>query len=348
MAVGYDFLNARAKALKSRLVSSDRFRKWSHLGRVTAFAEALAATTPYGREIRQKDVSRIGPAELEAIFLGHLTEAFRSLWREAEPQVSRWLELWLAPWDLANIERILRGWRCGLSSEAIASTWVLAGTLSAEELDGLQAAGDVTALARRLAARRGLYQRWALALKRGGEQAPARLEEKLDAVWAGYAVSEAETNGENGATFAAFFSWEADTRNVMSALRLAHGGGGKEVAFLPGGHRLLRKLWEEMAIRQSLEGAFSLLEGTVFFEAVRREVPPFEPERALGRTEKRLRALTLQECGKLYLRASPLGIGVVLRYMQLEANEVENLRRIAYGLASGLPAGLIEEGLVFA
>ncbi len=224
---------------------------------------------------------------------------------------------------------------------------VLAATLSPGEVADLAAAGNVATLALRLERCGGIWSYLARELRRAPEALRAT-EERLDLGWATYASERAGEKSRQAEVFAQFLAWHIDTRNVLTALRLANDGGGEKAPFLPGGRRLNEERFRVLSTRGNLSQALPLLEPTPFWGAVREEGVPFEAEMALGRIERRLWALVIEEGGRICRKNDPLGVAVLLHYTELLANEARNLRLICQGLWRRVPSGLIEERLILA
>lgn len=345
MAGSYDYLNARAKGLKARLLPLAKLRELSQSGTMAALVETLGAIRPYAAYLRAGDLPETA-AGCENALLRSLSATLHRLWAQADDEVRRWLEVWLAPWDLANVHSVLRAWRSETPAAVLATVWSATGTLSVETLNELAASGTIDALARRLGSRGALFGEVARALRRAASEPERRVEDALVLVWAQWAVKVREVGGADAETFGAFFGWEIDGRNVRTALRLARDGGGDPAWFLPGGARVTRAEWARIAGQARLEDAVPLLATTPFAEmAVAR---PGEGEIGLEQIDRRIRKRVLDQSAELYERSDPLGVGVLLHLVQLKATEIDNLRLIAHGLERGLSAGLIEEQLTLA
>ncbi len=65
----------------------------------------------------------------------------------------------------------------------------------------------------------------------------------------------------------------------------------------------------------------------------------------MSEIENQLRRFRIRWRSKLILK-DPLGIGVLLAYMALKTNEVQNVRSIALGIEIGLDSEAILESLV--
>ena len=345
MPGSYDYLNARAKGQKAKLLPAAKLSALSRSGSLAALVETLAATPSYAADIRAGDLPETA-AGCEAALIRSLSTTLHRFWIDADNEVRRWLEIWLAPWDLANVHSVLRALSTGKAATRLAPLWNATGTLSLDTLNQLAASGTIDALARRLGSKGALFGELARALRGVAGEPERRVEDSLVQVWAQWAVRAVETGGPEAETFAAFFGWEVDGRNARVALRLARDGGGTSAPFLPGGARLTRADWVRIASQERLEDAVPVLATTPFAGRIAADLA--DSGIGLAPIDHRIRKFVLDRSVELYNRSDPLGIGVLLHLVRLKANEIDNLRLIAYGLDRGQPAGLIEEQLTLA
>lgn len=336
MSVGYEYLNARARGLMARLLPAPQLKELARSPELPSFLVALATSTPYGPEASAL-------RDVEAALSRRVVGVLRRLWQQADSEPRRWLEPWLARWDLENLKRIVRA----VVTRTPLDSVVLAATLSPAEIADLSAAGSVATLANRLERCGGIWSHLARDLRRVSETLRAT-EERLDLGWATYASERAGEKSTQAEVFARFLAGHVDARNLLTALRLAKDGGGEKAPFLPGGGGLNEERFRMISTRGNLSQALALLEPTPFWDAVREEGAPFEAEMAVGRIERRIMAMVVEENGRFYRTSDPLGVGVLLRYTVLLANEARNLRIIAQGLWRRVPSGLIEERLILA
>lgn len=346
MALGYPYLNARAKGLKARLLGNESLRRLCQVRDMEELVLRLADEPRYGRRLREEFGEAMSPRRIEAGLEAELSAVFESFWRDSRPEIRRWLELWLAPWDLANLKILLRGWASGAAAEALTSRWAVRGVLSENELEELAAASSVSELARRLAPRSPLFTEIARVLRTWEDAPRVEAEETVDRAWAACVAAEVGRDGEDGATLGNFLAPEMEARNLLVALKLARDGGARHVVLLAGGRAATERLARNVAEQPSLERGLDALEGSAFASIAEAEALPFEAERALERIERRLRAYVLRAGGRVYAGSDPLGVGVLVRFLQLKANEVVNLRAIVRGLEQRLPGGVTERRLV--
>ena len=137
-----DYLNARVRGLKGRLLSTQRLLELARLDGVAAFAGALLAGSPYAALLEAAGGLTAGAAALERALVERLSNVLARLRRIADERTAPWLRLAVAPWDVANVKRILRGIRSGASLDETARAFAPVGALSIAELRTLAGAGS--------------------------------------------------------------------------------------------------------------------------------------------------------------------------------------------------------------
>jgi vacuolar-type H+-ATPase subunit C/Vma6 len=148
---------------------------------------------------------------------------------------------------------------------------------------------------------------------------------------------------------------EADLANVLTVLRFAQSPHERnllrnrldtdEVAYLligPGhiAHELLTDAFRQDTVTSAIE----TLSGTFFGPALRAGLDAYVRSNRLSEIEKQLKHYRLVWMAG-QIRKDPLGIGMVLGYVALKVNEVNNIRWITKGLDLGLKADAIRAEL---
>lgn len=344
MASTIDFLNARARGLKGRLLPRAKLLELARLDGIPAFVGALLLGTPYARHLQEIGGIASGVADCERATGERLSTTLAGLRAAASEPIAGWLRLFSAPWDVANVKRILREWPRSTPEEMVRE-WMPYGAFSHDELRALAATGSPLEMVRRLEARGELGQALARAL-RDSPRPGRELEDQLDIAWAEYGERRSREPTDFARAFRRFFEWQIDAANVRTALRSARDGGRESGVFLSGGRRFTLERFRVASGRSSLPQGYAALDGTAFFVAVREESPPFEASSSLARVDERLQMVVLERSRHIYRMEDPLGIAVPLWYSLLAAQEARNLVKILYGLKHRLPRPLIEEQLV--
>ncbi len=144
---------------------------------------------------------------------------------------------------------------------------------------------------------------------------------------------------------------EADLANLLTVLRFAHtpaehsflreriGSDDLSRLFLGPG-RLAFELLAHAGAQDSVEAAVSILAGTPYEIPLKKGLEAYARSSRLSSIEKSLKRFRLEWLVAL-IPKDPLGIGVVLGYIALKINEVNNIRWIAQGANIGLKAEAI-------
>jgi vacuolar-type H+-ATPase subunit C/Vma6 len=148
---------------------------------------------------------------------------------------------------------------------------------------------------------------------------------------------------------------EADLGNVLTVLRFAQYPhernrlrdrlGTDEIAYLliGPGHIPFEVLTD--AFRQdTVTSAIETLSGTFCGPALRAGLDAYARSNRLSDVERQLNHYRLAWMAG-QIRKDPLGIGMVLGYVALKVNEVNNIRWITHGINLGLKADPIRAGL---
>jgi vacuolar-type H+-ATPase subunit C/Vma6 len=148
---------------------------------------------------------------------------------------------------------------------------------------------------------------------------------------------------------------EADLDNVLTVLRFAQYPHERnllrerldtdQVAYLligPGhiAHELLTNAFRQDTVASAIE----TLSGSFLGPSLRAGLDAYARSNRLSDIERQLKHYRLAWMSS-QIRKDPLGIGVVLGYMALKVNEVDNIRWITQGINLGLKTDAIRAGL---
>jgi len=90
-----------------------------------------------------------------------------------------------------------------------------------------------------------------------------------------------------------------------------------------------------------------VMAGTRYADLLGAGLQAFQQSGRLSSFERQLKHYRLNWMAGLIAR-DPLGIGVVIGYLALKTNEINNLRWIAQGIRHGLPTGTIRAEMEYA
>jgi vacuolar-type H+-ATPase subunit C/Vma6 len=151
---------------------------------------------------------------------------------------------------------------------------------------------------------------------------------------------------------------EADLVNVQTVLRLAAAPQAQETvleqlgvaslaALFVGPGRLSPSLLESAARQHMVPEAVALFEPTIYAAPLAAGLDDCRRSGRLSAFERQLYRFRLRRLAALIVR-HPLGSGVLLGYLALKTNEVNNLRWITNGIFLSLSADQIRAELVYA
>jgi vacuolar-type H+-ATPase subunit C/Vma6 len=239
--------------------------------------------------------------------------------------------------DRRSLRALLRGAVQGAAAEARLAGLVPTPTLPERALRELAQRDKPAAIAALLTAWRNPYGSALLAVASAAQPDLFRLELLLNRTFAARALRAARHTGP----LAAYVRETIDLENAFSALVLA--AEGKDVtpkdAFLPGGERLSIAAFEIAAAAGDVAEATRRLAASFAGTALARAFDGRAGDTAqLEATVLRIRVRELMHA----MRVTPLGPAPVLAYVLRLRAEMEDLRRIIWGVALAAPrAGLV-------
>ena len=329
----FPYINARVRAMRSRLLEAGRMEELLGLPTLDAFLQALG-TTPYSREL-QEALSRTSdavPAVDQALARNFSLTTSRIL-SFADGKARELIELVLMRWDLVNIRVILRAKHAGRHNDEILANLIPAGRLNEPALKEVAGQSDVTGVVGALG---GLDYPLALPLAEGlaayresGDL--LSLELRLERFYAAYGLRIAPGRGHDEQVVQGLLQYQLDATNVKTAVKLqqveALSREEKLKFFIPSG-RLTEYAFLQLADRATAEQGLHAVRVLGFPVKVAFDDP--------ATFERDIDVAMLRAQIDLYLQ-DPLGIDVVIAYLAMKYNEVVNLRLIARGKALGIP-----------
>lgn len=337
----FPYINARVRAMRSRLFDPARTEELLALPSLDAFIQALT-NSPYGPELQEALTRHSGLRAVDEALARNFYHTTAKVLGFADGKVRALIETVLMRWDRANILVILRGKHTGRPDDEIIANLLPAGALSEVALRELATQPDIAGV---LGALGGLDHPFAPALAEGlaayqKSKDLFDLELGLDRIYATYGLQVAKRGGYNEQVVREFLQTELDATNVKTALKLqdAKGLSRKEKArfFIPGGRIVSEDLFLMLADASSAEQAIT---------GIRVQGFPIKPVEDLAAFERELDLTIIREHTARYL-GDPLSIDIVIAYLAMKYNEVVNLRLIARSKALGIPRDRVRQEMV--
>jgi V/A-type H+/Na+-transporting ATPase subunit C len=348
---GYEYGNARLHAMKSRLLSKREFEGMIQTSSLQGFIAQLAKTTYRGSvEAALARTSGID-CVTEALHI-ELTKTIGKLSTFYRGQPGKLVALLLRIYDIHNLKTILRGLSRNIPAGEVLPALIPVGELKYSLLVELANVKDARDAMDMLASLLLPHARPLLHLRQVHPGASEfEMELTLDRWYFDDSHKFLKKNYKGKGWVAAFFQLEADLINMLTCLRFAHMPA--ERAFLAGfldkgkhnslfirPGKLPLGLLEQAVAQDSVTAAVELL-GRLPYEApLRSGMEKYNRNGRLSEFEKALRRFRLEWLVPL-IQKDPLGIGVVLGFMALKINEINNLTWIAHSINIGLDADAI-------
>jgi V/A-type H+-transporting ATPase subunit C len=348
--VEYDYINARIKGMKSRLLDPPVFESLILKPDVESIIAELV-NTPYKEEIEKATVQYSGIMCIEVALRKDFTNAFRKILRYMKGGESEmYIKILLSRWDVQNIKTILRGKNIHVTSAEILECLVPAGELDETTLVELIKQPDVKAVIDLLATWGIDY---AKPLTRNFKEYSEKrdlsiLEYAIDRFYFENALKAVKGEKYDDAVIRDMIMAEIDVTNIKSVLRIIRDKIDIEDAqrfLIKGGIMLDTEKLLTMMRSGTLEGAIKHLETTPynFLSKVPEEILRAEK---ISVFEKELEKYLIKRGISRFL-GDPLSIAIAIGYVWAKYNEITNIRIIARCKTADVPEKDIRGELVY-
>ncbi len=332
---GYEYGNARLRALKSQLLGRAEYERLAAADSLEGFIAALTQTA-YRQAVEAALARQTGLAVIGAALRRDLTQTINRRRRFYAGEAGDLVMLALLPYDVFNVKTALRGLNSQVSADMILDATLPLGALDEADLHTLATAADARTLIDWLATwqsplavpllRLPAQRSAAVSLARQ----PLLLAQEL-ALDRWLAATLLAADG--GAIWQEMAQIDADITNLMTALRLV---GWQDAPIEPtelfvGPGRIAFDRLAAVSRSPNMESGLSHLAATAYAGALQAGLTVYLVDHRLSAFEHELRRYRLNRAARLFVR-DPLGIGVVLGYLALKTNEIINLRLIAQNL----------------
>jgi V/A-type H+-transporting ATPase subunit C len=354
---GYDYGNARLRAMKSRLLSRRELEALAGVGSLRGLIAALTKTT-YRKPVEAAMVHASGIDCIAEALRQDLIDTFGRIREFYIGHERDLVDIVLRIYDVHNLKTILRGLSQNAPSGEIITSLLPVGELSYSTLAELTRAPNPRAAIDLLASMRLPIAQPLLKLRaeRPGADTP-ETELALEHWYFQRARQHLQRSPLGAGHLIAFLELEADLTNLLTVLRFAHapaerrvlprwlGADGFRRLFIDPG-RLSFELLTSAGDQETPEAAVEALAGTPYEPLLRAGLEAYAQSGRLSDFEKYLRHFRLRWMAGLIAK-DPLGIGVLLGYLALKTSEVSNLRWLAQGIRLGLKTEEIRRDLEF-
>ena len=345
----YGYSNARVRGMRSRLQKQ-------------AFMDSLMGAKDFGVVIQSLLETEYGPDLEEQLLHGrtsgqidlalkdNMVRTFRKVLTFANDESLEVLSALLGRWDLFNIKTIIRGRHMSLSADEIIESMMPVGQLTQIDLDELARQQSVKSVVDTLAT-------WKLpfavplraAMPEYIESGNlAVLELALDKYYMEWAARRLKGRGVNQRLSRRFLGTQIDTINLLTCFRLLNADLGDQDAlrfFLPGGTHVSEQLFRDLSSMSDVDEVYDRLKRTPYGRPVEDVAIKYIESGSISVFERALEDYLMRRAFAAG-RGDPLGVGIVISYLWMKANEVTNLRIIVKGISVGMPVERMREELI--
>ena len=351
----YDYGNARLRVMKSKLLPRRELETLSEAGSLQGLIAALTKTV-YQKSVEAALTRVTGMPCIDEALRNDLVATVGRIHDFYKEDAGRMTAIVLRIYDIHNLKAILRGLSKHVPAGDILTALLPMGELGVSILRELAQLNNPREAIDLLASMGLPFARPLLNLRAEIPGAETfEMELALDKWY--YEESRQSLRSETGLvdslSYALFL--EADLTNVLTVLRFAQSPherdllrerfGADEIEHLfigPG--RIPFELLAGACKQETVSASVEALSGTFLEPILRVGLDAYARSNRLSDIERQLRHYRLQWMAE-QITKDPLGIGVVLGYVALKANEISNLRWIAQGVNLGLKVEAIRAEL---
>ena len=348
--VEYDYINARIKGMKGRLLAPPVFESLILKPDVESIIAELENTS-YKVEIERATIQYSGIKCLEVALRNDFTKAFRKIlgyMKEGESET--YIKILLSRWDIQNIKTILRGKNIHMTSTEIVDCLVPAGQLDDTTLIELIKQPDVKAVIDLLATWGIEY---AKPLTRNFKEYSEKrdlsvLEYAIDKFYFENALDKLSEKSYDDRILLDMITMEIDVTNIKNVLTMIRDRidiEEAEIFLITGGQRLNIERLIAMIRTGTLEGAIKFLDTTPYNFLSELPAHVFRTEK-ISVIEKELEKYLIKRGISRFL-GDPLSIAVAVGYVWAKYNEITNIRIIARCKTADITEKEIREELIY-
>ena len=354
---GYDYGNARLRAMKSRLLSRRELDALVETGSLQGLISALTKTA-YCKPVEAALARTTGMDCIDEALRHDLVNTLGKVRKFFDGQSGEMVAILLRTYDIQNLKTIFRGLSKQTTTGEILSTLLPMGELRDDVLTELASVPSPRAAIDVLASLGLPFARPLLKLRaeHPGAGIP-EMELALDRWFYEETYGYLQGLHRAGNVLFSAMKLEADLTNLLTILRFAHA---------PGEHKFLSEWFHTDQLDRIFVGpgnisfaslahagnqitvnnAVETLEKTPYETPLKTGVRAYAQSALLSDIEKQLKRFRLAWMSRQIYK-DPLGIGVLLGYVALKINEISNIRWIAQGINLGLKPEAIQEELEY-
>ena len=343
----YAYATARIKSKKSLLLTNDNYPKllMMDLNEIGRFM----GETQYKTEMAELASKYSGVDLIELGTSRNLAHTYRSIIGFCSGDLKEIVAGYLRRWDMWNIKTILRGKYSNATVEEIQEDLVPAGTLSEEDLNALLAIDSMSEILETSARKLSIQvpADITLSLERDGNL--AAVEDYLDFIYYQRLLASIDPNKKSDSQFLSFVKREIDIVNLRTLLKLKMdnmAGDKIKAYFIEGGsNELSIAELNRLAGIETFDNLADELSKYSSYDEIKNSLEKAKTTRSLNPVMVKLDKYLAKEAER-FSHLYPLSVLPILDYIIRKKIEVDNIRIIARGKASGMDNEIIKKLLV--
>jgi V/A-type H+-transporting ATPase subunit C len=338
------YVCTRMRVRKAKLIPREEYQRMLNMSlpEITRIIEE----TSYKQEIDELGTTFKGIDLLEVALSWNLAKEYQRIIAITPGTLKQFTRAYLRYWDIQNVLTILRGKMQGMKAGKIKEVLVPAGSLDKVVLDRLLNEDGPDRVIDALKGKR-LYPVLAREYPAAKESGSfAKMENELYKQFYAEIIAETSGEGAGGRLFLAYIRLDIDVKNILTLFRLRADNLGEDAKemYIPGGtisaadFALLHTVKEYREFVDQLKSKVRTAPVVELLKSIETERPVHEIASLLVRVQ-------MEQMEKLSKR-NPFSIYPILVYLEKKKYEVSNLRALARGKESKLPADIIGKYLV--
>ena len=336
----YIYVCTRMRMRKAKLLPREEYQRMLNMS--VSEITRIIGETEYKQEIDELGTIFKGIDLIEVALSWNLAKEYQKIQEITPGNLKQFTQVYLRRWDIQNVLTILRGKMQGEKPGKIKEILIPAGSLDKVILDRMLSEESSDRIIEMLKTHRmyPVLAREYPAAKESGSF--SHMENELYKHL--YANIIADAKG--GASFLAYIQLEIDIKNVKTLFRLREDDLEEDARdmFIPGGSLSLLNFTSLNNIKD-LNEFIDMIRANIRNGTLHSLLDELKGNKSAHDIEARLTRVQLEQMEKMSKR-NPFSIHPILVYLEKKKYEVFNLRAIARGKESRLPADKIMKYLV--
>ncbi len=342
----YAYATARVKSKKAQLLTKDNYPKLmmmdlNEIGRFMGETEYKTEMSELGSKYSGVNLIELGTSMNQA-------RVYRNIISFCNGDLKDIISAYLRRWDYLNIKTILRGKFSNASLDEIQEDLVPAGNLSEEYLLSLVGMDGPKEILEAVRKKQDIVipDDIMASYEKGGNLAP--VEDYLDKLYYTKLMEAVQPKGKPRLLFLSYVEREIDIVNLRTLLKLKQAGLSVDKIrpyLVDGGHDLKINELTRLGSSETFEQMLDELSKLPFYEDIKEALETAKKTGSLNDVMLSLQRYQAKQSEK-FSHLYPLSVLPIIDYIIRKKIEVDNIRIIARGKASGMDADTIKKLLV--